>query len=165
MKKMVFLFAAFISINVYAQFKEPGFPTQSVKDGIIDQSSGSLFGFLNSDNFMMRHSYNLSYSSFGNQGLALGMYTNSMFLKLANNMNIQVDASIVHSPYSTFGKDFQNQLNGFYLTRAAFNYKPWDDVFISIQYRNLPMSYHYSDYGFYSNRFYNPFFQESFFER
>lgn len=161
----MFLLAVFISINVSAQFKEPGFPTQSVKDGIIDQSSNSLFGFLNSDNFMMKHSYNLSYSSFGNQGLALGMYTNSMILKLAENMNVQVDASIVHSPYSTFGKDFQNQLNGFYLTRAAFNYKPWDDVFISIQYRNLPMSYHYSDYGFYSNRFYNPFFQESFFER
>lgn len=165
MKKMMFLLAAILTLNSYAQFKEAGFPTESIRDGIIDQSSGSLFGFLNSDNFQMKHSYNLSYSSFGSNGLALGMYTNSMLLKLSNNMNVQVDASIIHSPYSTFGKDFQNQLNGVYITRAAFNYKPWDDVFISIQYRNLPMAYHYSDYGFYSNRFYSPFLQEGFFER
>ena len=130
----------------------PDFPTESVRDGIVDHSSGSLFGFLNSDNFSMRHSFNMSYSAFGNQGLALGVYTNSMMLKLANNMNFQVDASIVQSPYSSFGREFQDQLSGIYITKAAFNYKPWDDVFISIQYRNLPMAYHYSDYGFYSNR-------------
>ncbi len=165
MKRLMFLFAVIISLNVYAQFKEPGFHTQSVRDGIVDNSAGSLFGFLNSDNFTMRHSFNLSYSAFGNQGLALGVYTNSMMLKLADNINFQVDASIVQSPYSTLGKDFQNQLSGLYITRAAFNYKPWDDVFISVQYRNLPMSYHYSEYGFYSNRFYNPFFSDGFFER
>lgn len=165
MKKMMILFAVILSLNIYAQFKEPGFPTESIKDGIINHSSGSLFGFLNSDNFTMRHSFNMSYSAFGNQGLALGVYTNSMMLKLTNNMNFQVDASIVQSPYSSFGKDFQNQLNGVYITRAAFNYKPWDDFFISIKYRNLPMAYHYSDYGFYSNRFYNPFFSDGFIER
>ena len=165
MKKMMILFAAIISLNSYAQFKDSGLPTASIRDGIVNQSTGSLFGFLNSDNFTMRHSFDMSYSAFGNQGLALGVYTNSMMLKLANNMNFQVDASIVQSPYSSFGKEFQDQLNGIYITRAAFNYKPWDDVFISIQYRNLPMSYHYSDYGFYSNRFSNPFFSDGFFER
>jgi hypothetical protein len=165
MKRFVFLLAILFSVSVCAQFKDPGFPIKSVRDGIIDQSAGSLFGFLNSDNFMMRHSFNLSYSAFGNQGLALGVYTNSMMLKLADNMNFQVDASIVQSPYSTLGKEFQNQLSGLYITKAAFNYKPWEDVFISVQYRNLPMSYHYSDYGFYSNRYYNPFFNNSFFDR
>lgn len=165
MKKLMILFTIFISMSVYAQFREPAFPTESIKDGIIDHNSGSLFGFLNSDDFQMRHSYNLSYSSFGSEGLALGMYTNSLLYKLSNNMNVQVDASIIHSPYSTFGKDFQNQLNGVYITRAAFNYRPWDDFFISIQYRNLPMAYHYSDYGFYSNRYNNPFFGQGFFDR
>lgn len=165
MQKILILFICVFSLSVSAQFKEPGFPSQNIRDGIINQNSGSLFGFLSSENFMMRHSYNLSYSSFGSHGLAIGMYTNSMLLKLAENMNIEVDASIVHSPYSTLGKEFQNNLSGIYLTRAAFNYKPWDDVFISIQYRNLPLSYHYSDYGFYQNRFYNPFFNEGFFGR
>lgn len=165
MKKVLAILLLFFGINTKAQFREPGFPSHSIKDGIVNQNSGSLFGFLNSENFMMRHSYNLSYSSFGGNGLALGMYTNSMILKLSENMNVQVDASIVHSPYSSFGKDFQNELSGFYLTRAAFNYKPWEDVFISIQYRNLPISHHYADYGFFNNRFYNSFFDYGFFER
>ena len=165
MKKMVILIAVIISMNTFAQFKEPGFSNESVRNGIIDQSSRSLFGFLDSDNFMMRHSFNMSYSSFGNEGLALGSYTNSMLLKLGKDMNVQVDASFIQSPYSTMGKEFQKQMSGFYITRAAFNYKPWDDVFISIQYRNLPMAYRYSDYGFYSNGYYNPFFREGFFER
>jgi len=165
MKKVIFLFIIMLSLNSFAQFKDSGLPTASIRDGIVDQSVGSLFGFLSSDNFSMQHSFNLSYSAFGNQGLALGVYTNSMMLKLADNINFQVDASIVQSPYSTFGREFRDKLSGIYITRAAFNYKPWDDVFISVQYRNLPMSYHYSDYGFYSNRFNNPFFSDGFFER
>lgn len=165
MKKLMFLFLMVTATSLYAQFKEPGFPTHSVRDGIVDYDSGSLFGFLNSENFVMRHSFNMSYSSFGNQGLALGMYTNSMSLKLSKDMNVQVDASFIQSPYSTLGKEFQKEISGFYITRAAFNYKPWDDVFVSIQYQNLPMAYHYSDYGFYSNRYYNPFFGSSFYQR
>lgn len=165
MKYVMIVFVTLMSMNTFAQFKEPGFPTEKIEDGIIDHSSGSLFGFLNSDNFQMRHSYNLSYSSFGGEGLAIGMYTNNLLFKLSDNMNFQVDASLIHSPYSSLGKDFQNQLNGVYITRAAFNYKPWDDVFISIQYRNLPLSYHYSDYGFYSNRYYSPFLYDGFWEK
>lgn len=165
MKKTIIACIFLISISTEAQFKESGISSANIKNGIVNQNSRPLFGFLNSENFSMQHSFNLSYSAFGNQGLALGIYTNSMMLKLAENMNFQVDASIVQAPYSTFGKEFQSQLNGIYITKAAFNYKPWDDVFISVQYRNLPLSYHFSDYGFYSNRFYNPFFHDRFFEQ
>lgn len=138
MKKIFVILITLFTITGFAQFKDPGFPTSSVKDGIITQPSNSLFGFLNSENFSMHHSYSLSYSSFGSNGLALGVYTNSMNFEFANNLNLQVDASLVHSPYSTFGKDVQNSINGIYLSRAALNYKPWDDVYISVQYRQLP---------------------------
>ncbi len=98
----------------------------------------------------MHQSYNLSYSSFSNQGLALGVYTNSMTYKFSNNLNIQLDASFMHSPYNTFGKEYQNSFNGFFISHAALNYKPWKDVSISVQYRNVPNSY-YSPYfnGYY----------------
>src|SRR3972149_11139900 len=109
MKKMMILSAVILSLNSFAQYKNSGLPSSSIRDGIVNQNTGSLFGFLNSDNFTMRHSFNMSYSAFGNQGLALGVYTNSMMLKLAEDMNFQVDASIVQSPYSTFGREFQNQ--------------------------------------------------------
>ena len=68
MKKMMILFAAFISMNTFAQFKEPGFSNETVRNGIIDQSSGSLFGFLDSDNFVMRHSNQIT-----DQGHTLGL--------------------------------------------------------------------------------------------
>jgi hypothetical protein len=161
MKKLVLMLFLSFCAGVFAQYKDPGFPTETVKDGIIDHSytSGNLFGFLNPENFHMNHQFSLSYSAFGNQGLALSIYTNSILYNITDNLDVQTDISFVNSPYSTLGKDFQNSLTGIYLSRAAVNYKPWKDVSISVQYRNLPYSYYnpfYSGYG--RNRFYyDPF--------
>lgn len=153
MKKLVFMLIIGMYAGVFAQFKDSGFPKESIKDGVVDQSSSNnLLGFLNTENFHMRHQYNLSYSSFGNHGLALGVYTNSMFYNFTNNLNVQADISLVHSPYSSFGKDFQNDLNGIYLSRAAINYMPWKDFSITFQYRNIPMNYYP---GFYESSMFN----------
>jgi hypothetical protein len=143
MKKILLIILTLFSFSVYAQFKNTGIEAPSVKDGIVDQSvsSQSLFGFLNSDNFMMKHSYELSYSAFGGQGFALGVYTNSMFFKINPDLNIQTDISVVNSPYSTLGRSFQNNLNGIYLSRAALNYQPFKDVSISLEYNRLPGGY------------------------
>lgn len=161
MKKNLLAFIIIISTVVHAQFKDPVFPSDTPKDGIINNSSGSLFGFLNSDNFTMHHSVGLSYSTFGGYGTSLATYTNSMFYKFSDNMNVQLDASFVTSPYSSLGKDFQNSIQGIYISRAAFNFKPWDDVSFSIQYRNIP-NYYYNPFsrynGFYGNSFYDGFF-------
>lgn len=163
MKKFLLNAILLFSVSVNAQFKDPAFPTESPKDGIIDNSSSSLFGFLNSDNFSMHHSFGLSYSAFAGQGLSLATYTNSMMYKFSDKMNVQFDASIISSPYSTFGKDFQNSLQGLYISRAAFNYKPWEDVSISLQYRNIPYLFNNYSNGYYGSSFlrgnygYDPF--------
>lgn len=164
MKKYLFIAVLFSSI-VFGQFKDPAFPTENVKDGIVNNSSDALFGFLNSDNFTMRHSYNMSYSSFGGNGLALGVYTNSMMYQFSEDLNVQLDASFIHSPYSSFGKDFQNDITGFAISRGAINYRPWKDVHISLQYNRIPNSYFYSPFNSYfggggygwNNSFYDPF--------
>lgn len=166
MKKLILILFLGIYSGALAQYKDPGFPTENVKDGIIDPdySTGNLLGFFNTENFHMNHQFSMSYSSFGNQGLALGVYTNSMLYNFSDNLNIQADISLVNSPYSTLGQDFQNNLNGIYLSRAAVNYKPWKDVSVSLQYRQLP--YYYSPYsGYYGssmlNRlgYYSPFWE------
>jgi hypothetical protein len=142
MKKIVLIIVLGFALTGFAQFKDSGMNGPEIKDGIVDHSaSGNLFGFLNSENFQMKHSYDLSYSAFGGQGFALGVYTNSMFFKLNPDLNVQTDISVVNSPYSTLGKNFQNNLNGIYLSRAAINYKPFKDFSISLQYRNLPGAY------------------------
>ncbi len=159
MKKLLIIFFLGFSLTAFAQFKDSGTSSSDIRDGIMAKPTGSLFGFLNSDNFIMKQSYSMSYSTSGSQGMALGMYTNSMALKLSNSLNLQLDASVVTSPYSTLGSDFQKSINGFYINRAAINYQPWKDVTISVQYSNMPYSYYspYSYYGGYYNNFYSGF--------
>lgn len=160
MKKIIFIVVLGFAISVSAQIKPNGMESPRITDGIVNQNSGNLFNFLNSENFSMTHSFNLSYSAFGNEGLALGVYTNTMAYKFSDKLNVQTDISIVQSPYSTFSKNVQNSINGLYLSRAAINYKPFKDMMISVQYRNLPASYYGGFGGF---RSYNPFnssFQE-----
>lgn len=151
MKKYLFAicFLGF-SLVAFGQFKDSGFHSGDIEQGIVNNtSSGSILGFLNSSNFQMHQSYSLSYSSFGSgQGMALGVYTNSMLFKITHDLNLQVDASVVNSPYSTFGKDFQKSINGIYLTNAELNYKPFKDFSISVQYSRLPF-YSYSPFGYY----------------
>lgn len=124
---------------------------------MVDENSGPVFGFLNSENFSMSHSYQLSYSSFAGEGLALGIYTNKIKLKLNDKLNFQLYTSLVSAPYSSLGKDFQNQLNGIYIDRAQINYKPSKTFNISLQYRNLPASY-YNPYGSFYGGYASPFF-------
>jgi|SRR5690554_1558009 len=160
MKKLVLIMIFGLYAGAFAQFRDSGFPNESVKDGIIDPgyTTGNLFGFFNSENFHMNHQFSMSYSAFGNNGVALGVYTNSMLFNVAENLDVQADISLVNSPYSTFGQNFQNSLNGIYLTRAAVNYKPWKDVSISLQYRQIPFVSPYSYYGSSMfNRYYDPF--------
>ena len=56
MKKYVFLIVL-IPVVSFGQFRDDGLNQPKVKEGIVDQSSGFAFGFLNSENFQMRHSF------------------------------------------------------------------------------------------------------------
>jgi len=155
MKKIfVLVFAVMIGTGL-SQYRPTGLSTEHISDGIINQSQGTpLLGFLNSSNFQMHHMYDVSYSTSGSNSLALTTYTNSMSYQFSKNLNVQVDASVVYSPYSSLGKTFENNINGVYLSRAAINYQPWKDVFISVQYRNLPVTY-YSPFSGYRDNFFD----------
>ncbi|HED37240.1 MAG TPA: hypothetical protein ENI76_03225 [Ignavibacteria bacterium] len=148
MKKYLVLFVVIFAMPLFAQFKNSAFPRKSIDEGMLAKNSSDyLFGLINPNNFQMHQSYSMSYSTFGSQGVALGVYTNSMRYKFNKNLNVQLDASIIHSPYNTFGKNFSNNINGFYISRAAINWKPWKNVSISVQYRNLPGSFYSGYYG------------------
>jgi hypothetical protein len=158
-----------LTTSAVGQFRDDGSRTPSVKEGIISEDRNFLFGFLNSDNFIMRHTFNVSYSTFAGQGVSLTSYTNSMFYRLMANLNIQLDVSVVHSPYSTLGDAFQKNISGIYISNAAVNYRPWKDFSIHLQYRNMPYGYGYYNpyYGLYSpfiGNNQNPYLEESTFE-
>jgi hypothetical protein len=137
---VIFLLSATLT---FAQYRDSGFETNSVKEGIVSENSSALFGFLNSDDFIMRHSFSLNYSTFAGQGMSLTSYTNSMFYRLMNNLNVQLDVSVMYSPYSTLGEQFQKDISGVYISNAAINYHPWDNFSVHLQYRSMPFGYGY----------------------
>ncbi len=133
-----------------AQFKSQVDQGPLVSDGVSSQSGSSLFGWFNPENFHMRHSFDLSYQTFGGQGMSLGTYTNSMTYDFSEKLNARADVSMSYSPYNTFstlgGK--KNDLSSIYLSRAEVNYKPWENVMVKLQYRQIP----------YGNYYYSPFY-------
>lgn len=160
MKKYIVTIFILASVVVNAQFKADLDNKPSVSNGILNTSTfGSVFGFLNSDNFSMHHTFDLSFSSFSGLGnMSLGVYTNSMEYKFSDRLNVQTDISVVNTPYNSFGKDFSKQINGIYLSRAALNFKVSDDMKIFVEYRSLPGGF-YQPFG-YSG--YSPFYRDGF---
>ncbi len=163
MKKLVtMIFILAVSVS-YGQFKDSG-NSPDIKSGIFNKGgvSESIFGFINPDNFSMHHTFNLSYSTFGvSNGLALGVYTNSMMYKFNDRLNLQTDISVVNSPYNTFGSDFSKQINGVYLSRAQLNFKATDNMNIMIEYDHNPFGY----YSPYYNGGYSPYYRSGFYDR
>lgn len=143
MKKVLIIIVFLTAANTFGQFKDSGFETKNIKDGIVSPTSNFLFGFLNSDDFIMRHSFSMNYTAFAGQSLSLTTYTNSMFYKLMSNMNIQMDVSFLYSPYSTLGDQFQKDISGIYISNAAINYYPWKNFSVHLQYRTMPFGYGY----------------------
>ncbi len=139
-----------------AQFKSQVQQETQVSIGRLGDASplGGLFGWFNPDKFSMRHSFDLSYTSFGGQGFSLGTYTNSMRYEIADNLNARADVSLSFSPFSSLSTFNKQDLSGLYLSRAEINYKPWENVFMQVQYRRIPYSTSYSPF------YYNPFYRE-----
>lgn len=159
--KKLFLLVFVLTVSVsFAQFRDES-NKPDIRSGIVKNNSfGSILGLINPNNFSMRHSFDISYSAFGNiGGMALGVYTNSMAYKFSDKLNLETDISVVNTPYNTFGQEFSKQVNGVYLSRAQLTFKPSDNMNISIQYRSVPGGY-YSPYGYGS---YSPFYRDSYF--
>lgn len=160
MKKAVFFFLIFSSPLIFGQLKADLDKPLDIKSGILKkaneskieapaQENKSFFGLFNPANLTMRHSFGLSYSSFGGSNyMATGVYTNSLLYKFSDDLNFQMDASLVNSPANSFGSDFTKNFNGIYITRAALNYKLSDNAQIHVEYRMLPMGMGYNPYGY-----------------
>ncbi len=154
MLKKIFIILLIISSISFSQFKDGDKNSPTIRSGIVNYSpSGFLSNIFNPNNFVMNHSVGMSYSSFGGNGVALSTYTNSMAYRFSNNLNVEVDASLVVSPYSSYGEQHQKSINGIYLSRATLNYAPTKNMYLSIQYLNSPPGSYY----FRSNRFNSPF--------
>ncbi len=155
MKKGILVIILLTSVATFGQFKNEGNKPIDLRQGMLTSYNSSFFqNFLNLNNLKMHNSFSMSYSTFGGQGLALGVFTNTLTYKFSNNLNFLLQTSIVNSPYSTLGSRFSQDLNGIYIRRAELNYRPSKNTFISIQFSNDPTRYYYPGFG-YSNFFFD----------
>lgn len=151
MKKFIFILILLTGIVSNAQFKDDSNTKIDLRSRMIKSPTSSfVLGFINPNNLTMNHSFSMSYSSFGGNGIALGVYTNSLFYKINDKANFILETSIVNSPYSTFGNASQS-LNGIYISRAELNYKISKNSSFSIQFSNDPTRAYDPYYGSYYN--------------
>ncbi len=156
MKKIIFLSLFLIGSVTFAQFKNEGNSSVDLTRGMVkNYNSSFVLGFINMKNLEMHNSFSMSYSSFGGQGLALGVFTNSLFYKFSDKVNFLLQTSIVNSPYSSMGGRFAKDLNGIYIRRAQLNYRPTKNTFISVEFSNDPTRYVNPYFG---SGYYNPLF-------
>jgi len=125
-----------------AQFKSQLEEQTSESQSLVHPapSISSLLGFFNPANFAMRQNLSYSYISAGGTGLSLASYTNSMFYKIADPLNVRFDLTLQGTPFGA-STPFQSALNGAFLSRAELNYQPWKNVFFQVQYNRLPLNY------------------------
>lgn len=158
MKKTVVVFA-FVALAFgvsSAQLKSQVAQETQVSIARLGDSSplSYLFGWFNPDKFTMRHSFDMSYATFGGHGLSLGTYTNSMLYQFADNLDARADIAFSFSPYNSFSNVNKKDFSGVYLRNAEVNYKPWDNTQVSLSFRHVPYGT-----GYYSP-FYSPFNRE-----
>jgi hypothetical protein len=139
----------FVTVS-HAQLKSQDEQPVSAAQSLVHPtpSISSFLGILNPDNFMMRHNFSFSYLSSGGSGLSLASYTNSMFYKIADPLNVRFDLTLQGSPFGNYGAlGDQGNLSKLYLSRAELNYRPADNMFVKLQFNQSPFNYYN---GYYS---------------
>jgi hypothetical protein len=112
----------------------------------------SFFGLLDPDRFLMRHTLSYNYMTAGGAGLSVASYTNSMFYSIADPLNVRFDVTLQGSPFGPTAGAGRGDLSRLYLSRAELNYRPSDNLFLQLQYRELPYTLYrgYFDPWYYS---------------
>ncbi|HAV23273.1 MAG: hypothetical protein A2X67_08240 [Ignavibacteria bacterium GWA2_55_11] len=124
--------------SVSAQLKTRPEQKPVVSESLVrSEESGLMFGWFDPSRFNMRQSYSMTYSSFGGRGLTIGEYVNSMFYRISDPLSVQFDLSLTHSPFNSLGGRYSNELNGFRLSRAQLNYRPTENMFFQVQFRQF----------------------------
>jgi hypothetical protein len=137
-----------VSVSVSAQFKTKMNDEPNVGQSLVrSDDSGLLFGWFDPGKLKMAQSFSMSYQTFGQNGFALGIYTNSLSYQVSDPLSVQMDVSVMKSPYSSMGGDFAKSLSGIYLSRAELNYRPSDNMLFQVQYRQMPAALYYGGYG------------------
>lgn len=163
MKKITLILAAVTIFTSISLAQYVGIPDTDIPQNQKQSASTSnILGFINLKNFTWTNTFNMSYSSFGGTSYSLASYTGTLGYKLRDNMHISADITMQYSPYANFGtgsrvdnKNFQSYLSGVNVSRVSFNWQPFKNMFVNIEYFNPKYSNYYNGFdNFYSPRYF-----------
>ena len=144
--KTTMVFMVFCGIAV-GQFRSQPEARSSAGESLLRPDDGGLlFGWFDPSRLTMHNSYSLSYTTSGSKGYSLGELTSNIAYQISDPLSVQFDVSLLHSPFNNLGGNFANNISGIYLTRAELNYRPSKNMFLQIQYRQLPSMYWLNNY-------------------
>jgi hypothetical protein len=157
---LMLVLAAALTTTASSQLKSQSRADESASTSLVHQGGAgtwggglnSFFGLLDPDRFMMRHSFSYNFMSAGGEGLSLASYTNSMFYRISDPLDVRFDVTLQGSPFGPTAGATRNDLNRIYLSRAELNFRPWDNVFFQVEYRQLPYAYYRSPFDPFSYR-------------
>ena len=144
--KTTMVFVVFCVVAV-GQFRSQPEARSSAGESLLRPDDGGLlFGWFDPSRLTMHNSYSLSYTTSGSKGYSLGELTSNIAYRISDPLSVQFDVSLLHSPFNNLGGNFANNISGIYLTRAELNYRPSKNMFLQIQYRQLPSMYWLNNY-------------------
>jgi hypothetical protein len=148
------VFVTLFSAASQAQFRSDVQKPEPPLNTAAAMKGGDFFSnLLDPERFSMHQSVSMSMVSSGIGSYGLSMFTNTFSYKASDNLFLSADVSAVYSPFSSFGKGFQDQMNGLYLTNARLDWKLGESTFMRVEYVGGPQTYGYGP--FYDA--YNPF--------
>lgn len=141
---VLFILFFFITFSIAEAQLRDDLRSSNDYTGAVTHTQGSSNDLMDMLNMTMSHSYSMTFSNFGGQTHNINAYTNSMLFDLSDNLDAQVDVSVLHSP---FGNSFMtnNDLGArVIIDRAKLDYRLSENAKISLEFSQRP---YYSPFG------------------
>ena len=140
-----------------AQYKSDAAVEAMMAQSRIYGEGFSLDKFFDPKYFQMRHSYEMSFGSYGGGTTSLGEYTNTMMWRFSQRLAARVDVGVAHSMFGSSPTGVagvpgsQNSFANIYLKNAEIAYQPMKNMTLHVAFRQAPRGYGYyaSPYGYY----------------
>ncbi|MEJ2054143.1 MAG: hypothetical protein P8X42_09510 [Calditrichaceae bacterium] len=143
---VIFLVLSF-SINARAQLKKDT-DKPNISSVLTMPDNNFLLGFLDPSKIDMHHSFSMSYTGFGGQGMMLNTYMNTIDFQLSKNLLLETNIGLMNSPYNSFGEDFYlNDTKLFGGARLKYNIN--EKSSLQLQFDYSPYYYPYQTLGSY----------------
>ncbi len=147
----VTMLAIFLGTSGFAQLKTQIQRSPTIGEAIHlpgISSTLSNYSLFDPNRFKMQQSYSLSYSTFGNQSMSVGVYQNAMSFLLSNKFLLNTRFGFYHNPLQlgTFNATSNNMLDNL-IFGADLIYRPKENATFMIRFDRRPYYYPYEYYN------------------